>query len=212
VGTKGNGGNFVAVDTYGDAVPAYASNETAIGPVAPANQPLYGQVLHIGAPIWQAPLSLEAAAYGPAILFGGKQAQVAAEATLFAGNLLDHLPLTQAYALGVTLPPPTNAYGVAVDTIGNTSGPVLNVGNDTVSQLLAYIKQTNGNTDALTPPTTIAAGATGQSRYFVDAMASIAPRGALVTGFGKGVQASNGLPGLAASAGPIQHDAHVMAA
>jgi hypothetical protein len=213
VGTVGNGDNFVAIDTYGDAIPAYASNESGIGPVAPAKQPLYGQVLHVGDPAWQVPLNLEADTYGLAIALGGKAAQVAAEITLFSANLLDHLPLTQAHALGVTLPVATNAFGVAIDTIGNTTGPVLNVGADTVSQLLAYIAATDGNTDASAAPvssTPLVAKGARQAQNFASAMASLAPGEALDTRVGMGVQAPSALLGLAG--GSFQHNTHVTSA
>jgi hypothetical protein len=208
IGTKGDGGNFVAVDTYGDAVPAYASNETAIGPVAPSNQPLYGQVLHVGDPNWQTPLSIEAASYGPVIFFGGKSAQVAAELSLFGLNLLDHLPITQAHALGVPPPPATNAAGVLLNEGGNTSGPVLNVANDTIPQLIAYIKETNGYMTGMTSGRgAISLSAIDRSqieRGFVDAMASFAPR--LMAGLDSSqhIQPQVGIAALAVGVGQIR--------
>jgi hypothetical protein len=216
VGTKGNGSNFVSVDTYGDVIPAYSSTETVLGAIAPANQPLYGQVLHIGAPAWQTSVSVEAAGLQLEAILGGKSGQVAAAVTLFGLNLIDHAPLTQAYALGVTLPAATTAAGVAMDTLGNTSGPVLNVANDTVTQLLAYISATDGNTEALTPPaasssTTSVGGVGGQLQRFVDAMATLAPHGALASSVGTGVQAGNMALGLAVSGGPLTHGSHPMA-
>jgi len=219
VGTKGNGSNFVSVDTYGDAVPAYASNETALGAIAPAagTQPLYGQVLHVGDPAWQAPLSLEASLLAPVALLAGKTGQVAAELALFAANVLYHMPLTQAYALGVTPPPATTLFGAGLDLIGVTSGPVLNVATDTITQLLAYIKATDGNTvasatTAAAAPTTSAVSPASLRQGFVDAMASLAPHPAAVSDAGLGVRASDGMLGLVASGAGFRQNIHLMRA
>jgi hypothetical protein len=213
VGTVGNGSNFVSVDTYGDAIPGYASNETALGPVAPTNQPLYGQVLHIGDPAWQAPLTLEADAYGLAIWLGGQTARNTAETELFAANILDHAPLTQAHALGVTLSPSSNLFGIPLLTLGNTSGPVLDVADDTITQLTAYIQATDGNTKpAPATQTASVAGQTQVARHFIDTMASFAPQPAVTSDAEIGVQASNGVPSLVASSAMFRTNGHVTVA
>jgi hypothetical protein len=204
VGTKGNGSNFVSVDTYGDAIPAYASNETAIGAIAPAagTQPLYGQVLHVGDPAWQAPLSAEAALLAPAALLAGKTGQVAAEIALFAANVLYHLPLTQAHALGVTPPPATTLFGAGLGLLGVTSGPVLPVANDTIPQLIAYIAATDGNTRAA------ATAPAGARPGFIDAMAALAPIAGAPSARDADVHAAMTMPLLMAAS----HGSHVMMA
>ena len=129
--------------------------------------------------------------------------------------------MTQAHALGVTPPPVTNAFGVALSTLGNTSGPVLSVGADTIPQLIAYIAATDGNTDtstalaAASPSATQGASAIGRAqaqRLFVDAMASFSPNPAVASDAWTGVHTPNSMPGLVASARSFRPGAHVMLA
>jgi len=209
VGTVGDGGNFVTVDTYGDPVPAYSSSETALGALAPANQPLYGQVLHIGDPSWQGTLSAQALALSALALLG-QTGKAEALTPLLLLDLQYHSIVTQAYSLGVTLPPAAGPEASSLEK-GNTTGPVLSVAGDTITQLLAYIASTDGNTEAAAATTT-AAVATASGQRFIDAMASLAPHPAAASDAGIGAQAWNTLRGALASGGPIRQSAHLMLA
>jgi hypothetical protein len=225
-GAQGDGSNFVSVDTYGDATPGYSSTETVLGTIAPTDQPLYGQVLHIGDPAWQTQLISEAQPYQTAAAVGGKAVQAAAFTAVFEDDLAYHMPETQAYALGVALPP-NNSWGAnEVDTTGVASGPVLDVGNDTLSQLLDYIAETDGNTQNLPSAATtastdaesfsVAAPATSAAHIdnklvnFVSAMASMAPHEGSISTGAVDPYASGIAPSLAMVGGSPVHGAHAL--
>jgi len=124
---------------------------------------------------------------------------------LFTANVLYHMPLTQAYALGVAPPPATTLFGVGLNLLGVTSGPILQVAGDTVTQIIAYIKATDGNTQAASSQTPL-------QQQFVGAMASFAPQAAEISGAGIGVHAANGMASLVAGGGGFRYNTHVVVA
>ncbi len=119
----GNGSNFVDIVTYGDPVGNYCSDIKGLWPFAPpyvpggGKLPHYGQIVQIGDASDQKKLTKNA--LNLVALFG---------------LLLDyHLPGVQAHDLDVTLSP----YSGVIDGIGDMKGAVIDVANDTISQLLA---------------------------------------------------------------------------
>ncbi len=132
---EGSGSNFVNVVTYGDPVGNYASDIKGEQPFSAqyvaggGSLPHYGNIVDIGNPNDQKTLSQDVAKWGDGNL--GDQAVVLAN---LVGLLSDfHLPGVQAHDLGVSL----NPYSALVDGMGEQNGPVLNVANDTISQLIA---------------------------------------------------------------------------
>ncbi len=130
----GNGSNFVSFVTYGDPVGNYASDVKGEQPLAPAyapgqsgTLPHYGQVVMIGSPSAQAPLSSAAALEANPLLSAIGWGDL-------ASLLLEyHLPGVQAHDLGVNLAPSSP---LLWDSTGDLSGPVIPVANDTIPQLL----------------------------------------------------------------------------
>ncbi len=125
----GDGSNFVNIVTYGDPVGNYCSDIKGLQPFAPpyvqggGKLPHYGQIVQIGNSSDQKKLTKNA--LNLIALFG---------------LLLDyHLPGVQAHDLDVTLSP----YSSLIDGIGDMKGAVIDVGNDTISQLLAKYKMRN---------------------------------------------------------------------
>jgi hypothetical protein len=132
---EGAGANFVNIVTDGDPVGNYSSDIRGEQPFAPAytqgggTLPHYGNVVTIGSPADQTTLTNDVAKWGD-----GNLLDQAAVLGNLVGLLLDfHLPGTQAHDLGVTL----NPYSSLVDGGGVQTGPVFNVANDTIPQLLA---------------------------------------------------------------------------
>jgi hypothetical protein len=136
LGTKpaaaATGMNFVNIVTDGDPVGNFSSDIQGEQPLAPAfvphggAAPHYGQIVVLGNPADQATLSRTVANANnpfdlPAVLVN-------------ASDLLleFHLPGVQAHDAGVTL----NPSSPLIDAIGKRNGPVFNVANDTIPQLI----------------------------------------------------------------------------
>lgn len=126
------GMNFVNIVTEGDPVGNFSSDIQGEQPLAPAfvphggAAPHYGQIVVLGDPADQATLSRAVANANnpldlPAVL-------------LNATDLLleFHLPGVQAHDAGVTL----NPSSLLIDATGKLHGPVFNVANDTIPQLI----------------------------------------------------------------------------
>ncbi len=136
LGTKpvaaATGTNFVNIVTDGDPIGNFSSDIKGEQPLAPAfvpqggAAPHYGQIVVLGNPADQATLSRAVANANnpldlPIVLINA------------ADLLLEfHLPGVQAHDAGVTL----NPSSPLVDATGNLDGPVLNVANDTITQLI----------------------------------------------------------------------------
>ncbi|MBW4023726.1 MAG: lipase [Proteobacteria bacterium] len=131
---KGDGRNFVTVVTYGDSIGNYASDIHAEQPFAPVyapggtgSLPHYGYVAMVGDPADQGWLLREATFSALGV------AGTALTAVFFSVNMASyHLAGTQAHDLGVVL----TQHPPGVD-IGDVSGPVLPVAQDTIPQFIA---------------------------------------------------------------------------
>jgi len=136
LGTKpvaaATGMNFVNIVTDGDPVGNFSSDIQGEQPLAPAFVPQggvaphYGQIVVLGSPADQATLSRTVANADnpldlPAVLVNTSDL------------LLEfHLPGVQAHDAGVTL----NPSSPLIDATGNLNGPVFNIANDTIPQLI----------------------------------------------------------------------------
>lgn len=138
LGTKplaaATGTNFVNIVTDGDPIGNFSSDIKGEQPLAPAfiaqggAAPHYGQIVVLGNHADQATLSRAVAnANNPLDL---------PIVLLNAADLLlqFHLPGVQAHDAGVTL----NPSSPLIDATGNLNGPVFNIANDTIPQLIQH--------------------------------------------------------------------------
>lgn len=117
----GKGANFVNVVTWGD-------------PVGNTSSDIPGDLL--GYRNGGGGLSPH---YGNVVVVGDQRDQASLNvATIFPNLIKYHLPGVQAHDLGITL----NPYAAAIDGVGDLTGTIWNVGNDTIPQLLADAKNT----------------------------------------------------------------------
>jgi len=129
-----SGSNFVNIINYGDPVGSYASDIAGEQPFGPAYAagggkiPHYGNIVIIGDPADQATMSADMAPWGTTL---SADAGVLLNWALLL--LEHHLPGVYAHDLGVTLSPSA----AEVDGGGVQTGPVWNVGGDTIPQLLS---------------------------------------------------------------------------
>jgi hypothetical protein len=131
--SAGTGANFVNIVTDGDPVANFCSDLPGEQPFAPpyvahgGRAPHYGWIVVVGNAADQAALSQAVAKYGD-----NPADDVVVVADLAALLLEFHLPGVQAHDLGVTLSPSL----ALVDGLGNQNGPVFNVANDMIPQLI----------------------------------------------------------------------------
>ncbi len=119
--------NFVNIVTQGDPVGNFSSDIQGEQPFAPAfGAPHYGQIVLLGSSADQKALSSAVAnanepLFIPIVLLN-----------TFDLLLEFHLPGVQAHDAGVAL----NPTSPLIDAVGNLNGPVLDVANDTIPQLI----------------------------------------------------------------------------
>jgi len=126
--------NFVNTAEFGDPVGSYTSDISGEQPFSPAytagggKDPHYGLIVQFGTPADQTTMSQDMANWGKSPQDDANT--IANWAGLF---LAHHFPGVVAHDLGVTLSP----YSALADDIGNMTGPVWNVANDTIPEFVA---------------------------------------------------------------------------
>jgi hypothetical protein len=142
-GAAGTGSNFVSVVTYGDPFASYASDVQGEQPYAPAYAPgqagalpHYGELVMIGAPS-------DASALPTTAMLPNTGVAGFLNAALNVGFnpvwYQYHFPATTAHDLGVTLTTSDVFFGAvaAIEASSTSAGPVFNVANDTIPQLIS---------------------------------------------------------------------------
>lgn len=133
----GQGNNFVSIVTYGDPMGEYASDTLPDSPLVTSMNPgekhqfnHYGKLVMLGDVKDEIKIKNKLADWNSNSLNN-----IFDLINVFPDFIKYHLPNTQAADMGIKLSP----HSILADTITTQHGPIVPIGNDTISQIMHYI-------------------------------------------------------------------------